>query len=80
MLYSRKERYKRLLQMAPIVRIFSTLFITMAVISILPFPNDKLISTYIILMVSQLFLILLSLYLFIFGYENFRSKLLKPMF
>jgi len=77
MLYSRKERYKRLLQMAPIVRIFSTLFITMAVISKHPFPNDKLISTYIILMVSQLFLILLSLYLFIFGYENFRSKIAK---
>ena len=75
MLYSKRERYKRLLEMSPIVRVFSVIFITVSLIGIMPLPDNSSDATYILLLFAQLFLILVALYLFIFGYENFRARI-----
>jgi hypothetical protein len=77
MLYSRQERYKRLLEMAPVVRIYSVIFVIISLIGISPLPSNSYETAYILLIFSQLFLTLLALYIFIFGYENFRAKITK---
>lgn len=63
--------------MAPIVRVFSVMFIIMSLVNIYPWPQLTGIA-YIFSLFTRLFVIIIALYLFIFGYENLRSLIAKP--
>ncbi|MGB4642613.1 MAG: hypothetical protein WBI76_01130, partial [Dethiobacteria bacterium] len=75
MIYSKRERQRKIAEMAPVVRIFATIFCVIALIYILPFELISYNTFNIILLSLQLISILAVLVFFTIGFEEFRGKL-----
>lgn len=75
MIYSKRERQRKIAEMAPVVRIFATIFCVIALIYILPLESISHNSFDVILLSLQLISILAVLVFFTIGFEEFRGKL-----
>ncbi len=75
MMYSKRERQRKISEMAPVVRIFATIFCVISLIYILPLESISYSTINIILLFLQLFSILAVLIFFTIVFEQFRGKL-----
>lgn len=69
----RRERIKKIAEMAPIIRIFSVIFVSVCVVN--EFPSGFFYSTFVGTITYQFGFVLIVLYVATFGLENLRSRL-----
>lgn len=74
-MYSKRERQKKIAEMAPVVRIFATIFCVISLVYILPIESISYSTINVLLIFLQLFSILAVLIFFTVGFERFRGKL-----
>jgi len=73
-MYSKRERQRKIAEMAPVVRIFATIFCVISLIYLFPLESTSYSTFSIILLSLQLIGILTILFLFTIGFEQFRNK------
>ena len=74
-IYSKRERQRKIAEMAPVVRIFATIFCVISLIYLFPLESTSYSTFNIILLSLQLISILAVLVFFTIGFEQFRGKL-----
>ncbi len=74
MMYSKRERQRKIAEMAPVVRIFATIYYVISLIYLFPLETTSYSTFSIMLLSLQIIGILAILFLFTIGFEQFRGK------